>query len=51
MKRYSETRKTLSSEQLKRFFEKELEKVTYVKMAIVESIEKANAWIASHPLG
>src|SRR5688572_26598239 len=51
MKRYSETRKKLSPEQLKRFFEKELEKVTYVKMAIVESIEKANAWIAAHPAG
>jgi hypothetical protein len=49
MKSYSDTKATLKEDELKSFYEKELEKVNKVKSDMLGSIEKAQAWLAAHP--
>jgi len=49
MKSYSDTKATLQEDQLKAFYEKELEKVNKVKSDMLGSIEKAQVWLAAHP--
>lgn len=49
MKEYSDARATLSAEDMPKFLEKQLGKVTHVKDRMLNAIDKANAWIASHP--
>jgi len=49
MKSYSDTKATLQEDQLKSFYEKELEKVNKVKTDMLGSIEKAQAWLAAYP--
>jgi hypothetical protein len=49
MKSFGDTKATLTDDQLKSFYEKELEKVTRVKSDMLTSIEKAQAWLAAHP--
>jgi len=49
MKSYSDTKATLQEDQLKPFYEKELEKINKVKQDMLGAIEKAQAWIAAYP--
>lgn len=49
MKYYSDTKSRLTPEVEKIFYERELEKITNVKMAMLNSIEKANNWLNAHP--
>ena len=49
MKSYSDTKATLQEDQLKSFYEKELEKVNKVKADMLGSIEKGQAWLAAQP--
>ncbi len=51
MKNYSDVKANLTEENLKKFYEKELQKITVVKNNMLNSIEKANAWLAAHPVG
>ncbi|HEY3387905.1 MAG TPA: hypothetical protein VGK46_15435 [Saprospiraceae bacterium] len=49
MKSYSDTKVTLQEDQLKPFYEKELEKINKVKEDMLGAIEKAQTWIAAYP--
>lgn len=49
MKSFSDTKATLQVDQLKPFYEKELEKINKVKRDMLDAIEKATAWLATHP--
>ena len=49
MKSYSETKPRLTPDIEKIFYERELEKITNVKMSMLNSIEKANTWLNAHP--
>jgi hypothetical protein len=49
MKYYSETKPRLTPDLEKIFYERELEKITNVKMTMLNSIEKANTWLNAHP--
>ncbi len=51
MKRYSETKATITPDLMQTFYERELERITQVKMNMLNSIDKANAWLAAHPAG
>lgn len=51
MKNYSEIKASLTEENLKKFYEKELQKIMSVKDNMLNSIEKANSWLAAHPVG
>lgn len=51
MKNYTSIKTSVKPEQLKRFYEKELEKITHVKDSMLNSIEQAKAWLAAHPAG
>lgn len=48
MKNYSDTKARLTPDIAKIFYERELEKITNVKMAMLNSIENANAWLNTH---
>ena len=49
MKSYSDTKPTLTEDQLKPFMEKQLEILNKVNQDMTTSIEKAKAWLAAHP--
>lgn len=49
MKSYSDTKETLTEDQLKPFLEKQLEILTKVANDMNSSIENAKSWLASHP--
>ncbi|MEO5906392.1 MAG: hypothetical protein ABIQ11_06685 [Saprospiraceae bacterium] len=49
MKEYSDGRATFSEAEMPKFLEKELSKVTEVKIRMLNAIDKANSWIAAHP--
>jgi hypothetical protein len=49
MKSYSDTKATLTPEQLRPFLEKELQKINKVKADMISSIENAQAWLAANP--
>ena len=51
MKNFSEVKSSLNEEGLKPFYEKELEKITVIRNMMINSIDKANSWIAAHPVG
>ncbi len=51
MNNYSNAKARVTPELLKTFYERELEKITQVKMNMLNSIEKANTWLANHPAG
>jgi hypothetical protein len=48
MKSFSDTKATLQEDQLKGFYEKELEKITKVKQDMLSAIEKAQTWLATN---
>jgi hypothetical protein len=48
MKSYSDTKGTLTEEQLPDFFKKEMEKMQSVATGINTSIENAKTWLAAH---
>jgi len=49
MKSYTDTKATLTDDQLKPFMEKQLDILNKVNQDMTTSIEKAKAWIAAHP--
>ncbi len=49
MKEYSDARATLTEADMPKFLEKQLGKVTEVKIRMLNAIDKANAWIAANP--
>ena len=51
MKNYSDIKPNVTQENLKEFYEKELEKVKVVRDNMLNSIEKANQWLLTHPVG
>lgn len=48
MKAYSDTKPTLKDDQLKSFYDNQLETVTKVKQDMLGSIEKAQTWLAAY---
>lgn len=50
MKEYSDRRATLSEADMPKFLEKELEKISEVKIRMENAIDKANSWITAHPI-
>ena len=48
MKSFSDTKATLKEDQLKGFYEKELEKINKVKADMLSAMEKAQVWLASN---
>jgi hypothetical protein len=49
MKAYSDTKPTLTEDQVKPFMEKQLDILNKVNQDMTSSIDKAKAWIAAHP--
>lgn len=49
MKAYSDTKATLQEDQLKLFYEKEMEKITKVRQDMLDAIQKAQTWIEANP--
>lgn len=49
MKAYSDTKATLQEDQLKPFYEKEMEKITKVRQDMLDAIQKAQTWIEANP--
>ena len=49
MKSYSDTKATLTEDQFKPFYEKELEKINKIKQDMLGAIEKAQLWLATYP--
>jgi hypothetical protein len=50
MKQYSDAKSRVPAEQMQVFYERELEKVTQVKTSMLNAIDEANTWIATHSL-
>ena len=48
MKYYSDTKATLTDDQLKSFYEKQLELILKIRQDILSGIEKAQTWIAAN---
>jgi hypothetical protein len=48
MKSYSDTKPTVTPDQLKSFYEKQLETINKIKEDMLSSIEKGQAWIAGY---
>lgn len=48
MKYYSDTKPKVTEDLMKTFYERELEKITQVKNNMLNSIDKANAWLAQY---
>jgi hypothetical protein len=49
MKSFSDTKAITQEDQLKAFYEKELEKINKVKQDMLAAIDKAQTWLASQP--
>jgi hypothetical protein len=50
MKHYSDAKNTVPAELMLTFYEREIEKVTQVKTSMLNAIDEANTWIATHSL-
>ena len=48
MKYYTDTKPKVTQDLLPTFYERELEKITQVKNNMLNSIEKANSWLAQY---
>ena len=48
MKNYSDTKSKVTGDLMKTFLERELEKITQVKINMLNSIDQANAWLAQY---
>ena len=48
MKSFSDTKATLKEDQLKSFYEKELEKINKVKQDMLSAMERGHTWLATH---
>lgn len=51
MKNYHDTKASLTPEHMPKFFEKEMQKIDNVKSTMLNSIDQANEWLATHPAG
>ena len=48
MKAYSDTKPTIKEDQMKSFYESQLETINKIKQDMLGSIEKAQTWLAAY---